>query len=97
MVMGDGTQARTVAYSTVLGLVACEIVGRNETNYLVRVFGMRKPMSIARSLVFELDETWDLDEAGRLLAPDAASGLGDPTSGEGEVREDDKSDVASDR
>ncbi len=58
-----------VVFSKVLGLLPCEVVGRNEANCLVRVCGMDTPMSVKRSAVFELVEGWEI-EGGRLIALD---------------------------
>jgi len=61
------TEARgRVVYSKILGLLPCEIVGKNESQVLVRVCGMDTPMSVKRSQVFELTEGWEIVN-GRLV------------------------------
>ena len=63
-----------VAYSEVMGLLPCEIVGTNESHYLVRVCGMKKPLSVPQSLVFELAEGCTL-EHGQIVGEGYAGPL----------------------
>jgi hypothetical protein len=72
--MSDQAAGRTVVFSGTLGLMPCEILGRNEAHYLVRVMGMPKPMSVPRALVFELEQGWEL-QGGRLVGPSGGAAL----------------------
>ena len=68
MVMGESTrQGPTVAYSKVLGLVPCVVIGGNDTHHLVKLYGTGKPVSLSRNIVFELADGWGLNEGGELV------------------------------
>jgi len=64
--------ARTIVYSSVMGLIPCQVVGRNEGNYLVRALGA--VMHVPRELVFELAPGFDLVE-GQIVGPDGPAPL----------------------
>ena len=79
--MKDGTegQRRLVAYSKALGYMPCDVVGCNQSHYIVRVYG--KDIPTPKELVFELQPGWELRD-GRIVPVDAglAAGEGIPVS-----------------
>lgn len=67
---------RAVVYSDTLGLVPCQVVGRNDSRYLVRLMGAT--VHVPKELVFELDDGWELS-GGQVVLADRSP---DPEEGE---------------
>ena len=58
------TERCLVAYSRSLGYLPCQVVGCNQSHYLLRIYGQDIPTP--KELVFELQPGWEL-RRGRIM------------------------------
>ena len=56
------TNTEHVVHSQTLGVMPCEIVGRNSSHLLIRIPGVAKPMRVARATVFKLEEGQTIED-----------------------------------
>ena len=73
-----------LVWSKALGLQRCEIVGRNEERVLIRLQGLDRPLSVARSRVFEIGDGFTVEQ-GRIVQQNPASPPPEGGHGEGDV------------